>query len=138
MAITTAFFTLTALSTVVSDSPSDAKLPWLIIGLSTSLFYGSLIWLVLDYHYAQRPWWKLLSNGGGCSGAAFGLTIILSDSTESLLPIACGMWGWTVAVAVMLFLDSRYEGRTWTSEGVDVPEYAIGTPHDPRMHPQQC
>lgn len=135
MAIAAAFFTVSALPTVESDRPSDVRNAWLVMGISTLLFFGGLTWLVLNYRHAQRPWWKLINYGNSCGGGATGLAIFLSG-TETLLPIAYGMWAWTITLAVIVSLDSRYEGHTWTREG-DVPEYAIGTPHDPRMHSQQ-
>lgn len=55
------------------------------------------------------------------------------SGTESLLPVAYGMWAWTIAVAVVLSMDSRYENHAGVfEEGEDVSEYAVGTPHDPR------
>lgn len=75
--------------------------------------------------------------GGSSSGAATGLAILLSDA-KTLLPMAYGMWAWTVANAVVLSVDSRGEDHaTGYEEGdVYVPEYAIGTPHDPKVNPQ--
>jgi hypothetical protein len=54
-------------------------------------------------------------------------------NAQSLLPMACGMRAWTGAVAVVLSVDSRRENEADPCEEVDVAEYAIGTPHDPRV-----
>lgn len=58
-------------------------------------------------------------------------------SKKALLPMACGMWAWTAAVAVILSMDSKYEHHAGDDEEADVAEYAIGTPHDPRARFQQ-
>jgi hypothetical protein len=46
--------------------------------------------------------------------------------------MACGMWAWTTVIAVLLSMDSRYEHYAGEDEEGGVPEYAIGTPRDPR------
>ena len=50
------------------------------------------------------------------------------------------MWAWTIAVAVVLSVDSRHEDYTNyanSCEQEDVPEYTIGMPHDPRVNPRE-
>jgi hypothetical protein len=51
--------------------------------------------------------------------------------------MACEMWAWTIAVAVLLSMDSRYEHYPSEDEEGDVPEYAISTPHDPKARNQR-
>lgn len=58
-------------------------------------------------------------------------------SKKGLLPMACGTWAWTAAVAVILSMDGKYEHHVGDDEGVDVAEYVIGTPHDPNVRLQQ-
>jgi hypothetical protein len=44
-----------------NNSLSDTRTLWLLIGLSTVLLFSSLLWLIVDYHYSGRSWWKLVS-----------------------------------------------------------------------------
>lgn len=51
-----------------------------------------------------------------------------------------GRWAWTITVAVLLSVGSRHEdyanyANDCAQEGVS--EYAIGTPHDPRVNPRE-
>lgn len=138
MAISTAMFSVATWGMVKNDSPSNLRNSWLIVGWSILLFFGSMMWLIMNYRWTQRPWWKIVGPGGSCSGAATGLAILLSKS-QSLFPVAYGMWAWTIAVVVVLSVDSRHEGYASyanSCEQEDVPEYAIGMPHDPRMNPR--
>jgi hypothetical protein len=54
-------------------------------------------------------------------------------SAHSLLPTAYGMWAWTCDVAEGLSIDSSCGNQAGYCGEVDVAEYAIGTPHDPRV-----
>lgn len=136
MGIAAAMFNVAAWGMEKNDSPSNMRKSWLIVGWSTLLFFGSISWLVMNYRYTQRSWWRLVGPGGSSSGAATGFAILLSDA-KTLLPMAYGMWAWTVANAVVLSVDSRGEDYAAGDEELDVPEYAIGTPHDPRVRSQQ-
>jgi hypothetical protein len=130
-------FNVAAWGLAKNKSPSNGKISWLTIGASIVLFFSSLIWLIMNYHRNGRPWWKFMTWGGSCSGGATGTAIIFSK-TQSLLPIAYGMWAWTAAVGVILSMDSRYEHHAGDDEEAVVAEYAIGTPHDPRARLRQC
>ena len=136
MATATAMFNVAALGMMNNDSPSNVRTSWLIIGCSSLLFFSSLFWLIINYHRTGRPWWKLASWGGTCSGGATGVAIVFSNM-QGLLPMACGMWAWTATVAVILSKDSKYEHHAGDGEDAHVAEYAIGTPHDPRVRLQQ-
>lgn len=99
-------------------------------------FCGGLSWLVMNYRYSGRPWWKLIGSGCSCAGTVTVLAITLAGS-QSLLAVAYGLWAWTAVAAVTLSMDSRYEHYAGQDEEEGVPEYAIGTPHDPRMNSQR-
>lgn len=136
MATAAAMFNVAAWGMVKNDSPSNIRISRLVIGCSTFLFFSSILWLVLNYRYSERPWWRLVGPGGNSSGVATGLVILLSD-VNTLLPMAYGMWAWTAANAVILFVDGRHEDYDVRYRDVDVPEYAVGTPHDPRVRSQR-
>ena len=57
------------------------------------------MWLALDSWHHGREWWKLLlqSHGAGIGGVAQ-----LLECT-GLVPIAIGMWAWTLAIAAVVF-----------------------------------
>lgn len=135
MATGTAMFNVAALGMMNNDSSSNHRTSWLMIAALVVFFFSSLFWLVMNYHRTGRPWWKLLSWEGSCSGGATGIEIMLSK--KGLLPMACGIWAWTAAVAVILSMDSKYDHHAGDDEEADVAEYAIGTPHDPRVRLQQ-
>lgn len=135
MATGTAMFNVAALGMMNNDSSSNLRTSWLMIAASIVLFFSSLFWLVMNHHRTGRPWWKLLSWGGSCSGGAMGIAIMLSK--KGLLPMACGIWAWTAAVAVILSMDSKYDHHAADDEEADVAEYAIGMPHDQRVRLQQ-
>jgi hypothetical protein len=136
MAIGATIFTVAVCGMLKNDSPSNIKISWLIIGFSTLLFSSGILWLVMNYRYTQRSWWNFMGWGCSCSGLATGLAIMFAGA-HSLLPIAYGMWAWTGAVAVVLFVDSMRENQVGYYEEADVAEYAVGTPHDPRVHSQK-
>lgn len=131
MAAAAAHCTVAAWGMVKNDSHHNVEIGWLVIAFAFLLFFAGLLWLVMNYRYTGRPWSRLVTQGSSCSGGVFGLTIILSNA-ETLLPIAFGMWAWTAAVAVVLYMDRGNESTVGSYEELDVPEYAIGTPHDPR------
>jgi hypothetical protein len=132
MAIGATMFTIAVCGMLKNDSASNIKNSWLIIGLSTLLLFSGILWLVMNYRYTQRSWWNLIGWGCTFSGVATGLAI-MSVGAHSLLPMAYGMWAWTCAVAVVLARDSTYGNQARYCGEVDVAEYAIGTPHDPRL-----
>jgi hypothetical protein len=136
MAIGATIFTVAVCGMLKNDSLSNIKISWLIIGFSTLLFSSGILWLVMNYRYTQRSWWNFMGWGCSCSGLATGLAIMFAGA-HSLLPIAYGMWAWTGAVAVVLFVDSMRENQVGYYEEADVAGYAVGTPHDPRVHSQK-
>jgi hypothetical protein len=60
MTTATATFNVAAWGMANNDRLSDTRISLLIIGLSTVLFFGSLLWLIMNYHYNGRSWWKLV------------------------------------------------------------------------------
>lgn len=118
MATATAMFNIATLGMMNNDSPYNFRTSWLIMGCSIVIFFSSLSWLIINYHHTGRPWWKLLSRGGSCSGGATGIAIMLSK--KGLLPVARGMWAWTAAIAVVVSMDSKYEHHAGDDEEADV------------------
>lgn len=138
LAITTAaaIFNVGDKGIAKNHSLLNTRTLWLIIVVSIALFFSSLLFLIMNYHYNGRSWWKFVGWGGTSSGGVTGLAIMLSEA-QDLLPMACGMWALAIIVAVLLSMDSRYEHYACEDEEVNVPEYAMGTPHNPRARNQR-
>jgi hypothetical protein len=132
MAIGSAMFTIAVCGMLKNDSSSNIRTSWLIIGSSTLLFFSGILWLAVNYRYTQRSWWDLIVWGGSSSGVATGLAI-MSVGTHNLLPMVYSIRAWTGDVAVVLSVDSTRENQAGYYEEADVAEYAIGTPHDPKV-----
>jgi hypothetical protein len=118
MALSAVWFTIIAATYDDAEDPADAQFPWPSFISSSLIFFGGFFWLVLDSWYHGRAWWKLLSRSSGylsATGAAhlLGLT--------GLVPIAIGIWGWTFAMAWVVF------GTDFIAEG-DGAEAGLGVP----------
>ena len=99
MGLGAARLTLIAVTYHEPTNSTDEELSWPAVTLTFLIFFGGFLWLVLDSWHHGREWWKLLlqSHGAGIGGVAQ-----LLECT-GLVPIAIGMWAWTLAIAAVVF-----------------------------------
>lgn len=137
MATGAGIFAVAAHSRDKIETSANARGQWVLMAFAILPFFGGILWLILDYQYARRPWGRLLTWGASSSEGANGLSIFFLG-THTMLPIAFAMWAWTIAVSVMVFMDSYKEARGYYEHEANreesIPEYAIGTPRDPSWH----
>lgn len=100
MALSAVWFTIIAATYDDARDPADAHYPWPSFLSSSLLFFSGFLWLVLDSWYHGRAWWKLLLRSSGYLSAAGAARLL---GLTGLVPIAIGIWGWTVAMAWVVF-----------------------------------
>ena len=88
MVLRAANFTLRAASYHEPANSAGEDIPW-----------QAVLWFYLIFFGHGREWWKLLlqSHGTGIGGVAQLLEF------TGLVPIAVGMWAWTLAIAAVVF-----------------------------------
>jgi hypothetical protein len=137
MAAGAAYFTMIASSIEATEIPDKSTEAWLLMGSAWLLYFGGLLWLVLNSRYRGRGWGQLIFRGCSSSGTTIGVSQLFFD-IEPLIVLGLAMCAWAVAVTVILSRDSLREYSDYyerEARRVDsIPEYAIGTPSDPAWH----
>jgi hypothetical protein len=137
MAAGAAYFTMIASSIEATEIPDKSTEAWLLMGSAWLLYFGGLLWLVLNSRYRGRGWGQLIFRGCSSSGTTIGVSQLFFD-IEPLIVLGLAMCAWAVAVTVIVSRDSLREYSDYyerEARRVDsIPEYAIDTPSDPAWH----
>jgi RsiW-degrading membrane proteinase PrsW (M82 family) len=132
-----AYFTLAATLIEANNIPDDSKKAWLLMGSALLLFFGCLLWLIVDSCHNGRDWSELVITGCSSGGTAIGISRLLFD-IKPLVILGLATCAWAITVIVIVSRDSfreysdYYEREARREESI--PEYAIGTPRDPAWH----
>jgi hypothetical protein len=137
MAAGAAYFTMAATLIGANEHPDDSKKAWLLIGPAWLLYFGGMLWLILNSRYKGQPWGQLLYCGGSASGTTIGVSQLFFD-IEPLVILGLAMCASAIAITVVVCRDGLREYSDYyerEARRVDsIPVYAIGTPSDPAWH----
>ena len=137
MAAGAAYFTMAASLIEANQVSDDSEKAWLLIGPAWLLYFGGMLWLILNSRYKGRSWGQLLYCGGSASGTTIGVSQLFFD-VEPLIILGIAMCASAVAVTIIVCRDSLREYRDYyerEARRVDsIPVYAIGTPSDPAWY----
>ena len=132
-----AYFTVAASLIEENKISDDSNEAWLFMGSAPVLFFGGIVWLVLNSQYNGRAWSKLVISGCSSSGSAIGFAQLFFN-VKPLIILGFAICAWAATIIVIVCRDifrernGDFDRAAWREEFI--PEYAVGTPSDPAWY----
>jgi len=132
-----AYFTVAASLIEANKISDDSNEAWLFMGSAPVLFFGGIVWLVLNSQYNGRAWSQLVISGCSTSGSAIGLGQLFFH-TKSLIILGLAMCAWAATIVIIvsrdIFRERSGDFDRAARREESIPEYAVGTPSDPAWY----